>query len=51
MQPCHWRIRKNYYFYLAFEDSISADYITTEVLYAYDNNAVPIVYGGATYEE
>ncbi|XP_026317848.1 alpha-(1,3)-fucosyltransferase C-like [Hyposmocoma kahamanoa] len=51
MQPCHWRIRKNYYFYLAFEDSISVDYITTEVLYAYDNNAVPIVYGGATYEE
>lgn len=51
MNPCFWRLRKNYYFYLAFEDSFSYDYITDIVLYGYNNNAVPIVYGGAMYDK
>ncbi|CAH2087887.1 unnamed protein product [Euphydryas editha] len=51
MNPCFWRLRKNYYFYLAFEDSFSYDYITEIVLYGYNNNAVPIVYGGAMYDK
>ncbi|XP_041969202.1 alpha-(1,3)-fucosyltransferase C-like [Aricia agestis] len=50
MKPCLWRLKKTYYFYLAFEDSMSFDYITDIALYAYNNNAVPIVYGGAQYE-
>ncbi|XP_034836324.1 alpha-(1,3)-fucosyltransferase C-like [Maniola hyperantus] len=50
MNPCFWRLRKNYYFYLAFEDSIAYDYITDIVLNAYKNNAVPIVYGGVSYK-
>lgn len=40
-----------YYFYLAFEDSMSVDYITQAVLNAYDNYAVPIVYGGVHYDK
>ncbi|RVE53050.1 hypothetical protein evm_002348 [Chilo suppressalis] len=49
MAGCFWRLKKYYYFYLAMEDSLSPNYITQEVLYAYDNYAVPIVYGGAQY--
>ncbi|XP_026751782.2 alpha-(1,3)-fucosyltransferase C-like [Galleria mellonella] len=50
MTPCYYRLRRNYFFYLAFEDSLDADYITRDILYAYKNNAVPIVLGGAQYE-
>ncbi|CAK1542557.1 unnamed protein product [Leptosia nina] len=50
MQPCYWRVKKMYYFYLAFEDSKSLDYISDIVLNAYNNYAVPIVYGGADYD-
>lgn len=51
MNPCFWRLKKSYYFYLAFEDSISYDYVTDIVLNAYNFNAVPIVYGGARYNK
>lgn len=51
MNPCFWRLKKNYYFYLAFEDSLSYDYVTDIVLYGYKHNAVPIVYGGARYDQ
>lgn len=40
---------ENVYFYLAFESSISDDYVTKEVLKGYHNGAVPIVVGGANY--
>lgn len=40
-------IRRNYYFYLVFEDSMSEDYMTTEILKAYDNHVLPIVLSGA----
>ncbi|KAL4713508.1 hypothetical protein ACJJTC_010493 [Scirpophaga incertulas] len=49
MAGCFWRLKHQYYFYLAMEDSFSRDYVTREVFYAYDNYAVPIVYGGAEY--
>lgn len=51
MGNCFWRLKHQYYFYLAMEDSIAADYITRDVLYAYQNYAVPVVFGGASYAE
>lgn len=50
MKPCLWKLKKYYYFYLAFEDSFAEDYVTKTVLYAYKNNVIPIVYGKAAYE-
>ncbi|KAL0829913.1 hypothetical protein ABMA28_003387 [Loxostege sticticalis] len=49
MNNCFWRLKHQYYFYLAFEDSFAVDYVTKEVLYGYENFAVPVVYGGANY--
>lgn len=46
---CDKTIERDYYFYLAFEDSLCKDYVTTELLHALRYNAVPIVYGGANY--
>lgn len=51
MNACYWRLKKTYFFYLALEDYIGADYVTTEVLHAFKGNAVPIVYGGADYSK
>lgn len=42
-------IIENYYFYLVYEESMSEDYLTNEVMYAYDNFAVPIVISGVDY--
>lgn len=46
---CAEMIRKDYYFYMAFENSFAEDYVTEKVLHGYDNYVVPIVYGGANY--
>ncbi|KAF9424391.1 hypothetical protein HW555_000530 [Spodoptera exigua] len=46
---CSKTIQKEYYFYLAYEGSMTEDYVTAEVLKAYYNEAVPIVVGGADY--
>lgn len=46
---CSEVIQKNYYFYLAFEEALAEDYVTDKLLYALNNYAVPIVYGGANY--
>lgn len=40
-------IRRNYYFYLVYEDSLSEDYVTKEIIKAYDNHVLPIVISGA----
>lgn len=40
---------KTYYFYLAFEDTLSPDYVTPSLLHALDHDVVPVVYGGADY--
>ncbi|RVE51644.1 hypothetical protein evm_003776 [Chilo suppressalis] len=46
---CERKIDEVYYFYLAFENSFSEDYVTEKLLHALKNNAVPVVYGGANY--
>lgn len=46
---CDKNIERAYYFYLAFENAFSEDYVTEKLLRALKNNAVPIVYGGANY--
>ncbi|CAH0687709.1 unnamed protein product [Spodoptera exigua] len=46
---CEEMFTRDYYFYMAFENSFDEDYVTEKVLHGYDNYAVPIVYGGANY--
>ncbi|KAI5652021.1 glycosyltransferase family 10 (fucosyltransferase) c-term domain-containing protein [Phthorimaea operculella] len=46
---CFEMIKKDYYFYLSFENSFCEDYVTEKLLNAVQNYAVPIVYGGANY--
>lgn len=46
---CYALIEKDYYFYLAFENSFSDDYVTEKLLNALEHFAVPVVYGGANY--
>lgn len=48
-QTCYALIESYYYFYLSFENSISCDYVSENLLIALDHFAVPIVYGGANY--
>lgn len=40
---------KTYYFYLAFEDALSPDYVTQTLLNALNHAVIPVVYGGADY--
>lgn len=49
MERCLKYLKKNYFFYLAFENSCSDDYVTEKVVYALKYLTVPIVYGGANY--
>lgn len=46
---CYALIETDYYFYLAFENSFSDDYVTEKLLNALEHYAVPVVYGGANY--
>lgn len=46
---CDKKIAMTYYFYLSFENALSEDYVTEKLLRALNNDAVPIVYGGANY--
>ncbi|XP_041987750.1 alpha-(1,3)-fucosyltransferase C-like [Aricia agestis] len=46
---CFKMLEKKYFFYLAFENSLSEDYVTEKVLNAMQHNTVPIVFGGANY--
>lgn len=48
-ESCDKIIERDYFFYLAFEDSLCKEYVTTELLRALKHNVVPIVYGGANY--
>lgn len=48
-EECHALVESDYYFYLAFENSLCEDYVTEKVLTATKHFAVPIVYGGANY--
>lgn len=49
IEECLMLLRKEYYFYLAFESSFSEDYVSEKILYPLQNYAVPIVFGGADY--
>ncbi|CAH2087884.1 unnamed protein product [Euphydryas editha] len=49
IEECLSLLRKEYFFYFAFEYSLSEDYVTSEILYPLLHYAVPIVYGGANY--
>lgn len=49
MNYCYSLLKDRYFFYLAFENSMSEDYVTEKVLTATKNLAVPVVYGGANY--
>ncbi|XP_053624853.1 alpha-(1,3)-fucosyltransferase C-like isoform X2 [Plodia interpunctella] len=49
MARCFKLLEKAYFFYLAFENSFSEDYVTEKLLYALQHNTVPVVYGGANY--
>ncbi|XP_063380940.1 alpha-(1,3)-fucosyltransferase C-like [Cydia fagiglandana] len=48
-EACFQIIKRDYYFYLSFENSLSEDYVTEKLLSALKYNAIPIVYGGANY--
>ncbi|XP_075973767.1 alpha-(1,3)-fucosyltransferase C-like [Anticarsia gemmatalis] len=48
-EECDKLIKEVYYFYLSFENSFSEDYVTEKLLHAVENDAIPIVYGGADY--
>lgn len=49
IQNCFALLESNYYFYLAFEDSIADDYVTNHLLTALYHYTVPVVFGGANY--
>lgn len=48
-KECLTLIESDYYFYLAFENSMSQDYVSEKLLTATKHFAVPVVYGGADY--
>lgn len=48
-ESCNQMIRDDYFFYLSFENAFSEDYVTEKLLHAVQNNAIPVVYGGADY--
>lgn len=48
-EVCYSLIENDYYFYLAFENSFSEDYVSEKLLNALQHYAVPVVYGGANY--
>lgn len=49
IEECNSLIESEYFFYLAFENSMSEDYVTEKLLTATTHYTVPIVYGGADY--
>ncbi|CAK1588747.1 unnamed protein product [Parnassius mnemosyne] len=49
MKRCLKMVEREYYFYLAFENTLSEDYVTNIILHALNHNAVPVVLGGANY--
>lgn len=49
LSNCYSKIESDYYFFLAFENSFTEDYVSEKVLHALLHFSVPIVYGGANY--
>ncbi|CAK1547325.1 unnamed protein product [Leptosia nina] len=48
-EECNEMLERDYYFYLAFENSFCEDYVTEKALWPLIYLTVPIVYGGANY--
>ncbi|KAI5640930.1 glycosyltransferase family 10 (fucosyltransferase) c-term domain-containing protein [Phthorimaea operculella] len=46
---CDQMLRSDFHFYLAFEEQLSEDFVSDNVLRAYNNFVIPIVLGGANY--
>ncbi|KAL0870304.1 hypothetical protein ABMA27_005326 [Loxostege sticticalis] len=46
---CFDILKRHYYFYLSFENSLAQDYVTEKLLNALNNDVVPIVFGSANY--
>lgn len=46
---CYALLERDYYFYLAFENSLSDDYVTEKLFSSLEYFAVPVVYGCANY--
>lgn len=46
---CYAIIESTYYFYLAFENSFSEDYVSEKILTGLEHFAVPVVFGAANY--
>lgn len=49
MKECYDKIERDYYFYIAFENSFCEDYVTEKILHGLNHYAVPVVLGGANY--
>lgn len=48
---CYNMLETKYKFYLSFENSICDDYVTEKFFEIMNRNIVPVVYGGANYNE
>ncbi|KAI5631540.1 glycosyltransferase family 10 (fucosyltransferase) c-term domain-containing protein [Phthorimaea operculella] len=48
-EKCNSMIKRDYYFYMALENSFHEDFVSEKVLHGLLNNAIPIVFGGANY--
>ena len=46
---CWRQVNADYFFYLSFENSICADYVTEKFFNAMNQSVVPVVLGGANY--
>lgn len=46
-QACFDMLSRDYFFYLAFENSNCVDYVTEKVLTALEHDVVPVIFGGA----
>lgn len=48
---CYDRLSSNYYFYLSFENSICPDYLTEKFFTILNYPIIPVVFGGADYDQ
>lgn len=46
---CKGRLGKEYFFFMAFENSLALDYISEKTYTMMGNGLIPVVYGGADY--
>ncbi|CAB3232228.1 unnamed protein product [Arctia plantaginis] len=46
---CNLLLQKEYFFYLALENSFAEDYVTEKLLTAMSYSVIPVVFGGADY--